>query len=47
MKGGAGADVVDSTDGGKDRARGGRGQDTCFVNKADKARGCEQKVVVA
>jgi Ca2+-binding RTX toxin-like protein len=48
VRGGPGDDVIHVTDGDSgDRAIGGKETDTCFVNQADVARGCEQVHVVA
>jgi Ca2+-binding RTX toxin-like protein len=42
LRGDRGDDVIDVADGaGGDLAIGGKGTDTCFVNKADVTRGCE------
>ncbi len=47
LRGDRGDDVIDVADGaGGDRAIGGKGTDTCFVNKADVTRGCETVHVV-
>jgi Ca2+-binding RTX toxin-like protein len=47
VRGGAGDDVIHVNDAGPgDRAIGGKGADTCFVNQADKVKGCEQVHVV-
>jgi Ca2+-binding RTX toxin-like protein len=47
VRGGRGDDVIHVTDGDSgDRVIGGKGTDTCFVNQADVARGCEQVHVV-
>lgn len=47
VRGGRGDDVIHVTDGDAgDRAIGGKGTDTCFVNQSDVARGCEQVHVV-
>jgi hypothetical protein len=47
IRGGFGDDVIHVTDGDSgDRALGGKGTDTCFVDEADSTRGCEQVHVV-
>ncbi len=47
VNGGRGADTIVVTDGsGNDRVFGGRGKDTCYLDRGDRARGCETKTVV-
>src|SRR6266508_141796 len=48
VKGGRGADTIVVADGvgRNDRALGGPGVDTCFVDRGDRARGCETKTIV-
>jgi RTX calcium-binding nonapeptide repeat (4 copies) len=47
LRGGRGNDTIDVADGAShDRAVGGPGTDTCIVNKADRARGCETVNVI-
>jgi hemolysin type calcium-binding protein len=48
VKGGRGADTIVVADGvaGNDRAVGGPGKDTCYVDRGDRTRGCETKTVV-
>jgi hypothetical protein len=47
VKGGRGADTIALADGvAGDRAVGGTGKDTCYVDRGDRTRGCETKTVV-
>lgn len=47
VDGGRGADTIVVTDGAPgDRAIGGRGKDTCYLDRGDRARGCETKTVL-
>jgi Ca2+-binding RTX toxin-like protein len=47
VNGGRGADTIVLTDGAAgDRAVGGPGKDTCYIDRGDRARGCETKTVV-
>ena len=47
VNGGRGADTIVLTDGvAGDRAIGGRGKDTCYLDRGDRARGCETKTVL-
>ena len=48
VKGGRGADTIVVADGvaGNDRAFGGAGTDTCYIDRGDRTRGCETKTVV-
>ena len=42
-----GADTIVVTDGAAgDRAVGGPGKDTCYIDRGDRTRGCETKTVV-
>jgi Ca2+-binding RTX toxin-like protein len=48
VKGGRGADTIVLTDGAAgDRAHGGPGKDTCYIDRGDRTRGCETKTIVA
>ena len=47
VNGGRGADTIVVTDGvAGDRAVGGPGKDTCYIDRGDRTRGCETKTVV-
>ena len=47
VKGGRGADTIVVADGvAGDRAVGGPGKDTCYIDRGDRTRGCETKTVV-
>ena len=47
VNGGRGADTIVLTDGAAgDRAVGGPGKDTCYIDRGDRTRGCETKTVV-
>lgn len=47
VKGGRGADTIVLTDGAAgDRAFGGPGKDTCYIDRGDRTRSCETKTVV-
>ena len=47
VKGGPGADTIVLTDGAAgDRAFGGPGNDTCYVDRGDRTRGCETKTIL-
>ena len=48
VRGGRGADTIVVTDGAAgDRALGGPGRDTCYLDRGDRAKSCETKTVVA
>jgi Ca2+-binding RTX toxin-like protein len=48
VKGGRGADTIVLADGvaRNDRAYGGPGKDTCYIDRGDRTRGCETKTIV-
>jgi len=47
VNGGRGADTIVLADGvAGDRAVGGSGKDTCYIDRGDRTRGCETKTVV-
>ena len=48
VKGGRGADTIVVSDGvaGNDRAFGGPGKDTCYIDRGDRTRSCETKTIV-
>jgi Ca2+-binding RTX toxin-like protein len=47
VRGGRGADTVVVADGAAgDRAFGGPGRDTCYIDRGDRARSCETKTIV-
>src|SRR6185503_13825247 len=47
VNGGRGADTIVLADGvAGDRAVGGSGKDTCYIDSGDRTRGCETKTVV-
>jgi len=49
IKGGQGADTIVVSDGvaGNDRAFGGSGKDTCYIDRGDRTRSCETKTIIA
>jgi Ca2+-binding RTX toxin-like protein len=49
VKDGPGGDTIVVADGvgGNDRALGGSGTDTCYLDRGDRAKGCETKTIVA
>ena len=47
VNGGRGADTIVLADGvAGDRAVGGSGKDTCYIDRGDRTRGCETKTIV-
>jgi Ca2+-binding RTX toxin-like protein len=47
VRGGRGADTIVVADGAAgDRALGGPGRDTCYLDRGDRAKSCETKTVV-
>jgi Ca2+-binding RTX toxin-like protein len=47
VKGGRGADTIVVAEGvAGDRAFGGPGRDTCYIDRGDRTRGCETKTIV-
>lgn len=48
VRGGRGPDTIVVADGvaGNDRALGGPGRDTCYIDRGDRVRSCETKTIV-